>query len=282
MSRNMIICLLMVLVFFSSCYKEDVHRGRVPVAAIGDTFLYKDEVDMQYAVYGHGTDSASFYRSYVERWALEHLFYLKATENVVLTDDIEGMVERYRRGLILSLYQDRLIDQQLVPDISRGDISEFYKENEAMFELEEPILKGSMLKVSDKAPHINKVRTWFVRKSVDDYEQIEKYSIANSALYDNFQEEWRTMADISRKLPITEFQLNERLKKRATIEFKDAGYIYFVTADTIIQKGETKPLEMVSSEIIDLLVNSRKAQFVKEKKNSLYNDALTAGEITFF
>lgn len=90
------------------------------------------------------------------------------------------------------------------------------------------------------------------------------------------------MADISRKLPITEFQLNERLKKRATIEFKDAGYIYFVTADTIIQKGETKPLEMVSSEIIDLLVNSRKAQFVKEKKNSLYNDALTAGEITFF
>ena len=259
---------------FTGCYKEDIHKGRIPVAAVGDIYLYKDEVDMSYAVYGQGGDSTRFFKDYVERWAVEHLFYSKATENVALTDDIEGLVENYRRGLVLSLYQDRLVNQQLVPDISQADILAFYEKNEAMFEMEEPMLKGILLKVSEKSPGINKVRALCLRKSTDDLEQIEKYSIAHSAFYDNFQEEWRCMADVSRVLPITEYQLTERLRRNMTIEFKDAGYVYFVSADTVIEKGGIKPLEMVSSEILDLLVNSRKADFIKEKKQMLYKEAL--------
>lgn len=280
--KTTLLCLLMALLATAGCYKEDIHRGRIPVAAVGETYLYKDEVDLMYAIYGHGTDSTAFCNDCIERWAVEHLFYTKATENVVSTDGIEDMVESYRRGLILSLYQDRLVSQQLVPDISQSDIEGFYDANEEMFELEEPMFKGLLLKISDKSPNINKVRAWCVRKSSDDFEQIEKYSIANSAFYVNFQEEWRSMDDVANLLPITGFQLNERLKKKETIEFRHEGYTYFISADTMIQKGEKKPLEMVSVEITDLLVNSRKAEFIKEKKNSLYNEALNTGIVELF
>ena len=278
----MILCLLVALMAFAGCYKEDIHKGRTPIAAIGDTYLYKDDVELLYAVYGQGSDSIAFFRDYIERWAVEHLFYEKAEENVVATNDIESMVENYRRGLILSLYQDRLINQQLVPDISQSDIQEFYESNEEMFEMEEPMFKGLLLKLSDKSPNINKVRTWCIRKSSEDFEQIEKYSIANSASYDNFQEEWRTMADIAKLIPLTEYQLNERLKKNRTIEFRETGYTYFISADTIINKGEMKPIEMVSAEIAELLVNSKKADFVKEKKQTLYKEALQSGSVTLF
>ena len=276
------LCLLMALMVFTGCYKEDIHRGRTPIAAIGDSYLYKDEVELLYATYGQGVDSAHFFRDYVERWAVERLFYNKAIENVALNNDIESMVENYRRGLVLSLYQDRLISQQLVSDISQADIQQFYEQNEVMFELEEPMFKGLLLKVSDKSPNINKVRAWCIRKSSEDFERIEKYSIANSAFYNNFQEEWRTMADVAKLIPITEYQLNERLKKRETIEFKHAGFTYFISADTIIQKGDLKPIEIVSTEITELLVNTRKANFIKEKKNSLYNEALKTGVVEFF
>lgn len=278
----MILCLLMALVLVTGCYKEDIHKGRRPVAAIGDVFLYKDEIELSYAMYGHDSDSACFFRDYIERWAVEQLFYRKAAENVPFTDDIERMVENYRRGLILSLYQDRLVNQQLVPDISKTDVMNFYVNNAVMFEMEEPMFKGLVLRLADKSPNVNKVRSWCIRKNIEDLEQIEKYSIAHSAYYDNFQEEWRSMEYVATSIPITAYQLNERLKKSETIEFRHAGYTYFISADTIIDKGAMKPIEMVSAEISELLVNSRKAGFIKEKKRSLYEDALETDAIKLF
>lgn len=274
--------LLAVILAFASCNSENAHKGRVPLAAIDDTYLYKDEVELVYATYGQGTDSLLFFKDYVERWVVERLFYKKASENVVATNEIDNMVENYRRGLILSVYQDRLIDQQLVPDISHDEIEAFYNENESMFELDEPMFKGMYMKVSDKSPNLSRVRSWCMRKGSEDLERLEKYSLANASVYDSFLEEWRTVSDVAEQTPITGYQLNERLKKKETIEFRQGGYTYFISADTLIQKGDRKPLEMVSGEIVDLLVNSKKVDFIKEKKQTLYDEALLKGDIVVY
>lgn len=275
-------CFFLVFLLLHACKGEDVHKGRIAIAGIGDSYLYKDEVELMYAISGRGVDSVRFVTDYIERWAVEHLFYNKASENVVSTVDIESMVEKYRRGLILSVYQDGLVNQQLVPDISFDDIKEFYDANEAMFELEEPMFKGLLLKLADKSPSIGRVRAWCMRRNSEDLECIEKYSLVNSAFYNSFLEEWRTVSDIAGQTPLTEYQLNERLKRNQTIEFKHGGYTYFVSADSLIQKGDRKPLEMVVPEITELLVNSRRAGFIKEKKQSLYKEALKTGEVIIF
>lgn len=279
---SLFITVIMAVLALASCNSENAHKGRVPLAAIGDAFLYKDEVELMYAAYGQGTDSVAFFDDYVERWVAERLFYKKAEENVVSTTEIDNMVENYRRGLILSIYQDRLIDQQLVPDISQDEIAAFYDANESMFELEEPMFKGLFMKVSDKSPNLSRVRAWCMRRGSEDLERLEKYSLSYQSTYESFLEEWRTVADVAKLTPITEYQLGERLKKRETIEFKHDGSTYFVCADTIIHKGDRKPLEMVSAEIMDLLVNSKRVDFIKEKKEALYNDALIKGDVTVF
>ena len=280
--KNSCFCFFLVILLLLSCKGEDIHKGRTAIACIGDTYLYKDEADLMYAIYGQGVDSVRFVDDYIERWAVEHLFYNKASENVASTIDIESMVEKYRKGLILSVYQDGLVNQQLVPDISLGDIKEFYDANETMFEIEGPIFRGLLLKVSDKSPNIGRVRSWCMRRNIEDLERIEKYSLVNSAFYNSFLEEWRAVSDIAEQTPLTEYQLNERLKKKETIEFKHAGYTYFICADSLIQKGERKPLEMVVPEITELLINSRRADFIKEKKKSLYNEAIKTGEVIVF
>lgn len=42
------------------------------------------------------------------------------------------------------------------------------------------------------------------------------------------------------------------------------------------------PIELVSAEINELLVNSRKAEFIKTKKVELYNDAKLNGDVKFY
>lgn len=281
--KNLLNCFLvtMVVTMLFQCKESDthVHNGRIPLVAVDDHILYKDEVDLLYAVYGNGMDSVAFYDDYVERWAIDVLFYRKATENVASTDEIEEMVSSYRKSLILSVYQDGLINQHLVPDIKHEEVQEFYENNAALFELEEPLVKGLLLKVPEKSPKMNNVRKWCMQRTVEDLENIEKYSIANAATYECFIDEWVPLDMVASRTPLTVYQLGERLSRKNTIEFADGGYVYFIGADTIISKGKQKPLELVSAEIVELLVNSKKANFIKEKKRALYYEAQSKGEI---
>lgn len=253
--------------------------GRTPLASIADVFLYKDEVDLMYATYGQMSDSTTFYDNYIEQWATEMLFYEKASENIASTDEIDKLVEGYRRSLVLSLYQEGLIAQHLIHEISEKDVADFYEYNESLFEIEEPLVRGILLKVPERAPRINKLRTWCISRKSEALDELEKYSLVNDVVYDNFLYEWRTFASLVKATPLTEYQLSERLSRNKTIEFKDKGFVYFVGVDTIIKKGERKPLELVESEIRELLVNSRKANFIKEMKHAIYNEAQVAGKV---
>lgn len=270
---------LLTSLLFAGCQEVDPHMGRTPLASVGETFLYKDEIDLMYATYGHKTDSTKFYDDYIEQWATEMLFYKKATENILATDDIDKLVEGYRRSLVLSLYQEGLINQHLVHNISDKDVQEFYECNDGLFEVEEPLVRGVLLKVPEKSPRMNKLRAWCINRKSDDLDELEKYSLTNDVLYDNFMEEWWTLPALVKKTPLTEYQLGERLSRNKTIEFKEKGFVYFVGVDTIIRQGGRKPLELVESEIRELLINSRKANFIKEKKRALYNEAQIEGAV---
>ena len=265
-----------------ACREEVSYVERISIASVGDVHLYKDEADIIYAQQGRGADSAAFMQSYVERWAIDVLFHQKAKENVVLTDEIDRMVENYRTSLIQNLYQDRLITQQLVPSITEAEVKKFYEKEQSLFELTEPYVKGFYVQLPAKASKTRDVRNWCVRKGQDDLEQLEKLCSENEYDYQFFMEEWIPFSDLAHRIPFTEQQLMDRLLKKSTIEFKEGKFTYFVCADSILQRNDTKPMEMVADEIKELLINSKKANFIKMVKRSLYEDALRVGRVILY
>ncbi|MBO7193196.1 MAG: hypothetical protein IKY19_02855 [Bacteroidaceae bacterium] len=276
------ICLLALPALLFACREEVSYVERISIASVGDVHLYKDEADIIYAQQGRGMDSAAFMQNYVERWAIDVLFHQKAKENIVQTDEIEKMVENYRTSLIQNIYQDRLITQQLLPSISDAEVQAFYKKEQMLFELTEPYVKGFYVQLPAKASKTRDVRNWCLRKGQDDLEKLEKLCSENDYGYQFFMEEWIPFSDLAHKLPLTEQQLMDRLLKKSTIEFKEGKFTYFVCADSILQRNDTKPIEMVSDEIKELLLNSKKANFIKTVKRSLYEDALKTGRVILY
>lgn len=273
---------LTVILSVVSCHKEIPHDGRVLLAEVGTSKLYKDEVDLLLAVNDYGSDSARFVDEYLERWALEELYNNAATRNVANNAEIEKMVESYRRSLILNFYQEGLVNQHLKSSVGEADIKDFYEANKVLFDADENLLKGLLLVVPAKAPSLNKLRKWCIDMTPEALEELEAYSAENADSYEYFMDEWRSFEDVVKALPLTEGQLLDRLSKKSTIEFKENGLLYFVCADTIVREGDAMPIELVSAEINELLVNSRKAEFIKAKKMELYNDAKLKGEIKFY
>lgn len=273
---------ILMMVLMTACRTDDPHKGRIPLVGIDDTYLYKDEVDMMYAVNGNGEDSTAFADAYIEKWIVETLFYGKAQENVASDNEIERRVEMYRRNLILNDYQEKLVAQQLEPSLENSEIQDFYNSNKTMFDAEESLMKGYFLKVPSKSPRLNELRKWCIGKSAEDLEKIEKYCLTKDALFECFFEEWLPVATIAEKSSLTEYQLRERLLRKNTIEFKDDNYVYFISADTMILEGHCKPVEMVSGEIKELLLNSKMANFIKEKKRALYEEAMKDSSVVIY
>ncbi len=272
---------LVLPVLFVSCGEGETVDARRPLVVVDDTCLYEDEVALLYATHSHGDDSVAYVTDYMRRWAVEMLFYKKAISNIPATEEIDRMVENYRKNLILNIYQDGLIRQHLVPTITDAEIVEFYDRNASLFLMEESMMKGFYVKFTGRVQKLNDVRKWSLRKEQEDLEALEKYCVANGAEYEFFLEEWTSLDDVVRKLPLTQYQLQERLSRKETIEFKDGDATFFVSADTVIKAGEKKPLEMVAAEVKELLVNSKKAEFIKEKKAALYDEALASGLLKF-
>lgn len=273
---------LTAMPFLVSCHKEIPQDGRVLLAEVGTSRLYKDEVDLVLAVNDYGADSSGFVDEYIERWAMEELYHSMAVRNVASTEDIEKMVDGYRKSLILNIYQEGLVNQHLRSSISEADVKEFYELNKGLFDADENIIKGILMVLPAKAPELNKVRKWCIDMTPESLEELETYSAGNAILYDYFMDEWRSSEDLAKQLPLTEEQLLDRLSRKNIIEFKEDGQLYFMCADTVVHKGDAMPIELVAAEINELLLNSRKAEFIKAKKEELYNDAKLNGEIKFY
>lgn len=276
-----VLCLAFLLLVLS-CNNDQPVIQRAVMAEVGESRLYRDEVELLLAANNIPVDSMRQVEEFLERWAVEELYYNVALRNVASTEEIERMVERYRRSLILNMYQERLIDQHLKSGVSESELLRFYDSNRMLFDADENLIRGFLLILPAKAPNVKKVRRWCTGKSPEDFEELEKYSAEQDVVYDYFMDTWCSFEDVAVRTPLTEEQLFERLSRNATVEFKEEGRLYFVCADSIIRKGDTLPLELVKTEINELIVNSRRADFIKRRKLELYDEARNKGEVKFY
>ncbi len=266
----------------TSCKEEIVYKGKTPLVSVGKEFLYKEDVQRLYEANAPAGDSAAYVNEYINHWVEEALFYDVARRNIPVKGEVEKLVESYKRSLILSLYQEGLVEQHLKAQVTGEEVQAFYERNSAMFELEEPIVKALFLKVPVKAAKLNSLRKWYKSREADDLEKLEKYTFADDMVYEYAPEGWRRLAELAAKASLPVVDLAYRLSQSRDIEFKDKDYVYFISVDSLVNKGDVKPLELVEGEIRELVVNTLKAGFIKEKKRSIYNEALKNGTIEYY
>lgn len=274
--------ILLAAFLSASCTAEIDHRGRTPLVGVGSDFLYKEDVSALYVTALPSVDSAEFVHKYIRQWLEDALFYRMAVRNVSTEGEVNRMVDNYRRALLLNIYQERLVEQQLNQTLAEEEIEAFYNSNSELFKLDEAHLQGLFLKLPLAAPRLQSVRKWLTKMTPEDIENLEKYNITNAVTYEYFIDSWRSLPAIAAKMPLTAEALLKSMEKKTFIEIADTAHIYMLSVAALLAKGEQKPLELASDEISSLLINSKRANFVKKVKGDLYDKALEAGEIKFY
>ncbi|MDR0743984.1 MAG: peptidyl-prolyl cis-trans isomerase [Tannerella sp.] len=279
MKQNLL-WILCIFLFFA-CEKT----GREPLSEeilvrIKDKFLTREEVEKMIPANLSSTDSLIRAESIVKKWTIDALMDEAAYQNVGDDkEEIDKLVDEYRRSLIRHRYQERIIRDRVSADISEHDQMNYYEENKQQFILSQNLVKGLFLKVPVDAPGLENVRKWYRSGTVESLEKIEKYSIQNAIIYNYFYDYWVDFEELRTKIPHRISNPAQFLKVNDHLEVSDSTHVYFLNISDKLLIGMQAPFDYVRSQVQNMLVNKRKIDYLREFGETLYRDAVKKGTI---
>lgn len=265
------------------CRQEYDHKGKNPLVEAAGKFLYEEDLRLAMPLDLSGDDSVLFAENYIRNWAEDVLLYDKAEGNIPDNEKVNELVENYRKALIMHIYQEELVNQKLVGEISETDMEAYFKENSSLFILEEPIVKGLFIKIPLRSPGLADVRKWYKRNTQEAVENLEKYSLRNAVSYDYFYDRWKPVKELAAVIPVKELKEDKNyLSRKHDLEVKDTAYHYFLHIEEYQGEGKEKPYDFAKEEIREILINLKRVDFIERIKDDLFRQASEKNAINYY
>src|ERR1051326_2770092 len=239
-------CFFVLNVFFVflvfSCSSPSHNANEKPVARVGEAYLYPSDLK-DIGTGNSKEDSVQIAAKYINNWIRETLLLQQAENN--LTGDkkkFDKMVEDYRKSLITYQYESELVKQKLDTLVNDDEIGQYYDDNKTNFELKDNIIKVIYVKVSKKAPKIDKIKEWYRSTDTKDKDALESYCHQYAENFYLDENNWLLFDDVLKEIPIKLYDKEQFLQNNRTIESQDATYLYFVNIKGFMTKNSTSPL----------------------------------------
>lgn len=280
------ICHFLILLFiiptFWFCKTKVADNERTPILEVEGRFLYLDQVLDIIPADINKKDSAQIAESYIRKWVTDVLLYENAKRNVTNKNEIELLIEDYRKSLTIQQYQQKLIAQRVSKEPSETEMNGFYEDFKEEFTLKENIIKGFLLIVPKNAPKLANVRNWVQSGDTKALENIEKYSVQNAISFDYFGDKWMEFSEILKKIPMQLEDPESFVASHRFYEKSDSTKQYFLRIMSYRRIGEIEPFEMAKPKISNLIINKNKAEFISNFEDEIYKDAIENENITYF
>jgi hypothetical protein len=274
--------ILLTVLVISSCVHKTADATRKPLLEVEGNFLYTDEVQQIIPPNVNDTDSTAIANSYIRKWVTDVLMYENAKRNITNKNEIDELVESYRKSLTIHQYQQKMIEQKLPKEPSEEDMKAFYTQYSAQLVLKENIIKGLLLIIPQKAPKLNIVRSWVQSGNSKSLENIDKYSLQNAISYDYFGDKWLPLSEILKRMPLKIEDPTRFLASNRFVETSDSTEHYFLRIESYKTTGQVEPYDMAKDRIGNILLNKQKADFIAKFEKEIYNDAVANETVTFF
>lgn len=283
MLMKMFIFYFVIVFCFGACQNPKMIEDNDVLVKLDDKVLLKSDISSLIPKGTSSADSLLLADSYVKKWLKETLIYDVAQKNLDKEkDEIDKLVDNYKKSLIRYRYQEKLIKEKLSDAISENDKMSYYEGNPQKFLLDKNLIRGLFLKVPVDAPSVNQVRDWYKSTSESSIEKIEKYSVQYANIYEYFYDKWVDFDEVMDNIPDHIANPTAFLKNNKSLEVKDSLFYYFLNIKEYLLIGNVEPYDHAEPEIKDILINQRKLEFLKNFEDELYNDAVKKNKIVYF
>ncbi len=253
-----------------------------PIVTVGDKVLTMHELSISIPPNTTPDDSTMIANDYIKRWINSQLMLNKAVLNLTKEEqDIESLIDEYRRSLLVNLYQQKLLDQKYSPMITDGEIRQYYESMKENFRLKENIFKGVLAIIPKTSPKLAEFRNWLRFRNGDDILNAKAYMLQYGPQSEEFLDKWMSVSYINTLLPGNIPSENDVLRGRKYYETQNDEYYYMVVVKESRFVDDYEPAEFASDKIKSILLNKKRFDFVKQLEEDIYNEGLEQKIIKF-
>lgn len=279
---RLIILLVVVSLWAVSCKEQPTNHDR-DIVKVNGNVLSADELN-QFVPSGLSyEDSIIASELFIKQWIIDNLVYENAKKNISDKEEIDVLVEDYRKSLVIYRYKEKMINERLSKETSEEALLEYYNLNKDKFQLDRVLVKGLFIKVPVDAPDIAKLKRWCMKITPSSIKSIEDYCIKNGIGYNYVTEDWIDFNELMNTWSLS-FSNKESdiVKSNRFIERKEEQYTYLLNITDYLLPGDNAPFEYARKSINELLVNRKKIDFMNKLENDLYTKAVNSGDVIFY
>ena len=281
--RSLIAFLTLILFLSQGCTLFKESNPEEPVARVFEQYLYPSDLQKVIPSGTNAQDSIQMAKRYIETWVKDQLMKHRAEESLTEEQmDFEKQIEEYHRSLLIYTYRQKLLQQKMDTLVNESEIQAYYEENPKNFLLDRNVIKGTFVKIPLSAPQLDQLRRWSWNNREEDLDQMEKYCLTYAEKYSDFNDTWVDFSSIIVQLPMRISNPVNYLRSYRNIERTDSLYRYLVHFSDYLVEGEVAPVEMVKEDIINIILNKRKIQFIKELEHRVYTDGVSRNQFEIY
>ncbi|MDR1882486.1 MAG: peptidyl-prolyl cis-trans isomerase [Prevotella sp.] len=286
MKKN-VICIYLLSLLFSafSCGgggTADAGGGLKPIVSVGDKTLYQADLDEVLPAGLSAEDSIAAAKSYIDMWINDRLMYNKARQNIINKNDMDELVESYRKSLITSSYQKQLLLEHFSKSVSENELKAYYEQNKDKFKLEDNIIKGLYLKIPIDSKQLANFQKWYRQETDAAVENIEKNALQNAVAYEYFYDKWVGLTDVLENMPPAVTDEKIFLQKNKNLELRDSSFVYLLNIKEYKLAGSEALFDYIKGRLSEIYMEQKKAGYMKQVQKDLYEKAVSNKEIKFY
>ncbi len=275
--------LIALLVLSCNSLWKDSPREE-PLARVGETYLYMEEVEPFLTANMTKEDSTSFITDYINTWASKQLLLSKAKINLAEDKlmEYDALVNNYRTDLYTRAYKEALVQQGSDSIVSRSQMEDFYEQEKENFKLKERIISLRFIELPlqfiNKETVISKLKSF----KDEDIRYLDSIGVQFKKL--NFNDSiWVSASRVREEIPPLTLENQDRyLKKSQFFELQDSLGVYLVKITGVLKINDIAPLSYIEPSIKQVLLNRRKLDYIRKLETEIIDEAIKEKEFEVY
>lgn len=276
------ICSLLIM---GSCKYFEPKQNPEPLARVGDSYLYKTDLDALGITDLNEEDSLKLVKSFIDNWINKQVLLQNASKylNNEQLVEVDQKVLDYKESLLSFLYESQVVQQKVDTIVSEDEIQQYYTSHEKDFAVNEPIVQFISIKNDKQMKNTKQITKWIQELEEEGNDAQLREFCSLQAIDCNFDHTtWVPISKLYETLGVDESTKNKvQLRIDRLFELEGNNYFYLYKLFNIKQQG-IYPVEYVSKDIKELIIRQRQKAFVEDLRSKIIASAKNNNEIEIY
>lgn len=273
---------LSLLVSCDMLFKKELTKQ--PLARVGNTYLYKEDISELLKNNISKEDSASFVTNYINTWATKQLLLSKSKINLPeeKLNEFNALIANYKTDLYTRAYKEALVSKVEDTVISDAELSAFYEIEKENFKLNEKLVQLRFIELPIGFLNKEDIALRLNRFNENDIEFLDSISIQFKKI--NYNDSiWVKASRVIHEISPLTFENEDRyLKKSQFFELQDSLGVYLAKVSNVLNPNDISPLSFIKPTIKQVVLNRRRLALIRKLETEIIDDAIKDKEFQVY